>query len=348
MVSVMRKPAAAWAKRCEGKVDLDHDETRLSSQREALRSVPGHREPCVAILLSIFNGERYLDEQLRSYAAQTHGNWQLYWRDDGSTDDSATVMTAFAKARDNGQCVRLVEDGQLRATGSFLVLLRIALLGDAEYFAFSDQDDVWLPEKLAHAVAGLGKVATDRPALYFCARTLVDATLRPIGGTPTLRRPPSFPAALTQNVIPGCCMILNRAAAELIDAAEEPDSTWHDWWCYLVIAASGGLVIGGDVPGILYRQHPGNLVGEPRGFWPRAARAIRRGRGPFMTVFWRHVAALRARPGLLPDRTRALLTTIDRARGEGMIARLKALRIPGFVRQRWAETLVFRLWFLLG
>ena len=329
-------------------MDLDHDTTRSSSPHGTLELMHGPREPCVAILLSIFNGERYLGEQLRSYTAQTHGNWQLYWRDDGSTDGSTALMATFARSRPSGQCIHLAEDGQLRATGSFLALLRMALQGEASFFAFSDQDDVWLPEKLAHAVAGLGQVPTGRPALYFCARTLVDSNLQPIGDTPALRRPPGFPAALTQNVIPGCCMILNRAAAKLIEAAEVPDSTWHDWWCYLVVSASDGLVIGGDAPDILYRQHPGNLVGEARGFWRRAVRAARRGRGPFMTVFWRHVAALRARPGLLPEQTRTLLTTLDRAGREGMVARLKVLRTPGFVRQTWLETLLFRLWFLFG
>jgi hypothetical protein len=329
-------------------VDLDLYATRFSAQSGTLEPMNGPREPCVAILLSIFNGERYLGEQLRSYTAQSHGNWHLYWRDDGSTDASAALMTAFANGRGRGQCIRLAEDGQMRTTGSFLALLRMALQGEASYFAFSDQDDVWLPEKLEHAVTALGEVAADRPALYFCPRTLVDSTLRPIGDTPVLRRPPGFPAALTQNVIPGCCITLNRAAAELIDAAEVPDSTWHDWWCYLVVAASGGLVLGGDAPDILYRQHPGNLVGEPRGTLRRAARALRRGRGPFMTIFWRHVAALQTRSGALPDRTCSLLTIIDRAGDEGIVARLKALRIPGFTRQTWLETLLFRVWFLLG
>jgi hypothetical protein len=329
-------------------VDLDHDVTRLSCPHGTLEPTIGSREPCVAILLSIFNGERYLGDQLRSYTAQTHGTWQLYWRDDGSTDGSAALMAAFARGPGRGQCVHFEEDGQLRTTGSFLALLRASLQGEASYFAFSDQDDVWLPEKLAHAVSGLSRVAADRPAIYFCARTLVDSTLRRIGETPALRRSPGFPAALTQNIIPGCCMILNRAAAELIDAAEAPESTWHDWWCYLVVSASDGIVIRGDAPDILYRQHPGNLVGEARGIWRRALGAIQRGRQPFMTVFWRHVAALRARPGLLPEGTHTLLVTIDRASRGGIVARLRALRTPGLVRQTWLETLVFRLWFLLG
>jgi glycosyltransferase involved in cell wall biosynthesis len=153
----------------------------------------------------------------------------LYWRDDGSTDQSPAIVAEFAQRVGKGRCSHAPEDGQLRSTGSFLALLHTALRDEADYFAFSDQDDVWLPEKLAHAVAALAEEAADRPALYFCDRTLVDESLRSIGRPPRLRRPPGFPAALTQNIIPGCCMVLNRAAAELIDATVAPAPTWHDW-----------------------------------------------------------------------------------------------------------------------
>ncbi len=123
---------------------------------------------------------------------------------------------------------------------SFLALLRMALGGPAAFFAFSDQDDVWLPEKLAHAVAALADLPRGHPGLYFCARALVDSTLAPVGEVLAPRRPPGFPAALTQNLAPGCCMMLNRAAGELIDRGPVPEGTWHDWWAYVVVAAYGG------------------------------------------------------------------------------------------------------------
>ena len=302
---------------------------------------------CVAILLSTFNGERYLAEQLASFTAQTHTDWRLYWRDDGSSDGTGALMTDFA-AVSAGRCVTCAQGDRLRATGSFLALLRLALPGRAAFFAFSDQDDVWLPEKLAHGVAALGALPADRPALYFCARALVDATLTPIGQVLAPNRRPGFPAALTQNLAPGCCMMLNRAAATLIDAAAVPDGTWHDWWSYIVVSACGGAVIAGNTPDILYRQHGLNLVGEPPGFWRRTAAAVRRGRGPFMTLFWRHIDALQAGSVPLPNQTCALLTVIERGKRGGFLARLKALALPGFVRQTWAETLLFYLWFLLG
>jgi hypothetical protein len=67
-----------------------------------------------------------------------------------------------------------------------------------------------------------------------------------------------------------------------------------------------------------------------------------------MTLFWRQIAALQACPAPLPDRTRRLLAIIARANQGGLVARLRALCIPGFVRQTWAETMLFRLWFLLS
>jgi hypothetical protein len=302
----------------------------------------------VAILLSTFNGDRYLASQLESFTTQTHADWVLYWRDDGSSDGTVAVMAEFASGPGAGRCVACPEGGRMRPTGSFLTLLRQAMGGPAAFFAFADQDDVWLPDKLAHGVAALSGVPVDRPALYFCGRALVDAELVPVGQVLAPRRPPGFPAALTQNLAPGCCMMLNRSAAALIDAAAVPEGTWHDWWAYLLVSAHRGAVIAGNTADILYRQHSFNLVGEPLSFWHRTAAAARRGWRPFMTLFWRQVAALRAGPAALPDETLLQLEVIERAHRGGLPARLRALCLPGFIRQAWAETLLFRLWFLLG
>src|ERR1700677_2310303 len=98
-------------------MDLDYNTRYLPSPAKALESAHGSDESCVAILLSTFNGERYLAEQLRSFIAQTHGNWRLYWRDDNSTDRSPDMMAAFGGHVARGQCIRLPENRKLRATG---------------------------------------------------------------------------------------------------------------------------------------------------------------------------------------------------------------------------------------
>ena len=223
-----------------------------------------------SVCMATFNGETYVGRQLESILDQLSADDEVIVVDDCSTDGT---IEAVRRLNDPRIAVH-VNDRNRREVYSFS---RAISLARHQNIFLSDQDDVWLPEKLAHAASALKQVVESRPALYFCARTLVDSELRPIGPGPALRRPPGFPTALTQNVIPGCCMILNRAAAELIDAAQAPDRTWHDWWCYLVVSAGGGLVIRGDSPDILYRQHAGNLVGEPLRFWRRTVAAMRRG-----------------------------------------------------------------------
>ncbi len=324
---------------------MPFDTTRSSPTRALqLNGAP----PLVAILLSTFDGARHLNEQLNSYSAQTHSNWRLYWRDDGSSDESAALVEAFAAGQGYGRCVRHDGTGCLMASNSFFALLRMSVEESAEYFAFSDQDDIWLPNKLAHGVAALCLVPSGKPALYFCARTLTDESLVPLIQAPFPRRPPGFPAALTQSVAPGCCVIVNRAAAELIGKSPVPYGTWHDWWSYIVVAASDGVIIAGASPDILYRQHGRNLVGEALSLWRRGVGALRRGRGSYLDRFWRHVAALHAWDAPLSEQTRAHLAIIERARHGGLLARISALRVPGLVRQTWLETQVFRLWFLWG
>jgi xanthine dehydrogenase YagR molybdenum-binding subunit len=113
----------------------------------------------VAVLLSTYNGERYLPEQLGSLLAQTHRDWALLWRDDGSEDGSAAVVRDFAAEAAGGRCTEAAIAGRLGPRESFFALLRAALAGDFSGFAFADQDDVWLPRKLAAGLAALADPA---------------------------------------------------------------------------------------------------------------------------------------------------------------------------------------------
>jgi glycosyltransferase involved in cell wall biosynthesis len=303
----------------------------------------------VAILLSTFRGERFLQAQLDSFVAQTFGAWTLFWRDDGSDDNSVTIMEAFAEGPGKGRCVRITEPVErVGASTSFLILLDAAVGAGAKCIAFADQDDVWLPEKLARAKVALESVPGAEPALYCAQQLLVDAGLNRIGESPPPKRQPDFPAALAQNIAVGCTIMLNRAAAQLVAASEAPSATIHDWWCYLVVSAAGGRLLIDDVPVVLYRQHGGNLVGSPIGTRRRAIAAIRRGPGVFMGLFRAHVAALSQQAALLSPRARRDLGRIERALRGGLMQRLRVLAMPNLRRQTWHETLLFRLWFMLS
>jgi glycosyltransferase involved in cell wall biosynthesis len=301
----------------------------------------------VAILLSTFNGERFLDEQLASLQAQTVTDWRLYWRDDGSSDGTGEVMAAFRARLGPDRVVAVPNEGRLGASASFLHLLRAADADAADFVAFADQDDVWLPEKLAR---GLDTLATRPPgtaALYFARQVLVDANLQRICLSSPLRQAPEFPASLTQNVATGCTLMLNRAAIQLIAASRAPATTLHDWWCYLLVTAAGGVALFDSTPVVLYRQHGQNLVGAPASWLRRVAGALHRGPQAFMNVLRNNVAALAEQPQLLSEQAREQVATIARALDGGALRRLPVLRMRGLVRQTWSETALFRLWFLL-
>jgi glycosyltransferase involved in cell wall biosynthesis len=301
----------------------------------------------VAILLSTWNGAAYLTDQLASFLRLNGPDWRLYWRDDGSEDRSVDIVRAFGAAEGTGRLMdRNDNRGRIGITASFLSLLRRAPPGSI--VAFADQDDVWLPEKLARGVRALEAVAAGTPALYCARQSLVNAALRPIRLSARLTEPPGFPQALTQNIATGCTVMLNADAVSLIAGAREPPDTLHDWWAYLVVTAAGGRVLIDDEPTVLYRQHAGNAVGVPLSPWRRAVAAVRRGPGVFMRTFRQHADALRGQPEILTPAAREALEMISRGLCDGWLPRLRALRHPGLRRQSFAETQLFRLWFLLG
>jgi glycosyltransferase involved in cell wall biosynthesis len=305
----------------------------------------------VAILLSTYNGSGYLTPQLDSFIAQTHPRWTLYWRDDGSADATPALLTQFAARAGNERCVQGGGGpARLGIADSFLALLRTALptLAEGDAVAFADQDDVWLPEKLARGMSALAEVPPGVPALYCARQVLVDEHLQQIGLSPEFNRPPGFPAALTQNIATGCTILLNHAAATLIGGSRPLPGTLHDWWSYMLIAGAGGVVLTDDAPVLLYRQHPGNAVGAQRSRIRRAMAAARRGPGPFMTDFRRHLDSLAAHEAVLTASARQDIAVLRQAVAGGMRQRMAALNLPGLRRNHWSEGMLFRLWFMIG
>ena len=303
--------------------------------------------PPVAILLSTYEGERFLVPQLHSLLSQTHRDWVLYWRDDGSSDGSRQVMRDFLGRLSPDRAVVLDENVRVGATESYMRLLRRAYADGQPLMAFADQDDVWLPEKLARGVAELATVPDETPALYFARQVLVDARLRRIAMSYRVRRAPGFPASLTQNLATGFTVLMNRAAMGLLANSTAPMGSLHDWWSYIMVSAHGGRLIADDEPTVLYRQHDTNTVGAPRILWRRGIAALRRGPEPFMRLLRGYVVTLSAQADRLDPLARDQLARIAHALEGGPFRRLSVLGMPEFRRQTALETLLFRVWFLL-
>src|SRR5262249_4800134 len=127
------------------------------------------REPAVAILLCTKNGEAFLREQLESFEDQTYKNWFLVVSDDGSADNTPNILNSFAQGRPRNTMLR--EGPRQGACANFLSLATDPSI-NAEYFAFSDQDDIWYKDKLERALNWLITIPVNVPALY-CARTKI-------------------------------------------------------------------------------------------------------------------------------------------------------------------------------
>jgi len=218
----------------------------------------------IQVLMSTYNGAMYLREQLDSILKQDCGELgtaelSVFVRDDGSSDGTQDILKEYEKKY--SEQVRWVQGKNKGVISSFFELLQKAD-ESVDYYAFSDQDDYWMPDKLSSGIRLLDQAGDkETPALYCCRPKLVDEHLREL--TESIKRPPvcpSFGNALLENVVTGCTAILNASLRKLV-AAELPKFTvMHDRWLYLA-ASCFGIVVYDETPHICYRQHGGNVVG---------------------------------------------------------------------------------------
>lgn len=285
----------------------------------------------VAILLGTRNGNRFLREQLQSYARQSHEDWSLYVSDDGSSDSTRDTVTDFASSQETRVTLR---DGPRQGFCiNFMSLAQDPAVG-ADYFAFSDQDDVWLSDKLERALAFLDHLPSTIPTLY-CSRTrLVDEERRPLGLSPLFIKAPSFQNALVQNIGGGNTMVFNAAAKKIVESIPETGAVSHDWWLYQIISGVGGVVIYDPEPSLEYRQHAGNILGSNAGLRARLRRLRMLLSGRMKRWNDTNIGALELlRPQLTPI-NQAVLDDFIAARGARPLPRrLHYFRKSGVYRQ---------------
>lgn len=303
--------------------------------------------PSVLILMGTRNGAAHLPAQLASFEAQDGVDWMLWASDDGSQDATPAILEAF-RIRHPGR-VRLIEGPQMGSAANYLTLLARGDLPDIPV-ALADQDDVWLPHRLARGLSHL----TDGTATVVAGTTIrVDAQLRPLDPSPLPPRRPCFANALVQNVLAGNTMLLDPRAVVLIRRSAQAALTHgvrhHDWWIYLVAAGAGVRIVIDPVPGVLYRQHDANHMGAHRGLGAFCRRVGNVRRGDWRNWVTRNLAGLDAVRGLLTPEAQALRDDFARLRAlPSGLARLQALRRAGIRRQTPAQDAALQLMALLG
>lgn len=219
----------------------------------------------VTVLLSTYNGGNYLAEQLDSLVAQQGVDVDILVRDDGSTDNTRELLD---KWQERGALTWYTSEN-LGPGKSFIHLLKSAAPGG--YYAFCDQDDVWLPEKLKltmEKMLAVEKTNPGKPVIVHTDMYVVDERLnivhdsfwRSSGLRPDILR--TFPYLCVCNSVNGCTIVMNSTARELIlEKYVEQELIIHDVISALTVSYYGGIIDYIEAPTVLYRQHSSNVVG---------------------------------------------------------------------------------------
>ncbi|MCH2095405.1 MAG: glycosyltransferase [Rhodobacteraceae bacterium] len=301
----------------------------------------------VRIQMATYNGADFLAEQLASFLAQKHDDWSLTVSDDGSTDGTRDILERF-QARNRDREIQILDGPGRGSAANFLSILHRDKVPKGAYVALSDQDDIWMAHRLKRALAVMNTGGDATAQIYASRTALIDKDLSWRKLSKRHRFDPAFGNALVQNVLAGNTIVMNPAAAQI--AAETAQTAlrfvppFHDWWLYLLLSGVGADMINDLRPGVLYRQHAGNVIGAHRG----TGRALRRlgmiADKRYARWIDRNITAL--------SRCGALLTsdnqeTLDRfhtwRRQGGRYASLQSLKETGVWRQTGAGNAILVL-----
>ncbi len=297
----------------------------------------------VAILLSTYNGEKYLREQIDSILAQTYDNFELIVRDDGSKDSTVEIVKEYMEKSDKE--ITLMVGKNLGFIKSFFELLKHS---DADYFSFADQDDIWLPNKIELAVNSLNKLDDTKPNMAFSNVDYYDTEMNFMGNGDSKNKKPSFLNSLYECINQGMTMVINKTARDYIIKNIPEKCFFHDWWTYMICTAFGS-VVQDDVVTVKYRRAKTNATVEGQGkitllvwrikklFLGDGMKDIRKQQTIFKNIFYDN----------LSDENKKILDTFEEEKYNFFKA-LKKTFYPRKIRRKFVDDLSLRILFLLG
>nr|WP_255420555.1 glycosyltransferase family 2 protein [Pantoea deserta] len=292
----------------------------------------------VSILMGTYNGEKYLAEQLQSIASQTYTNWNLIVSDDGSTDSTCEIIEHFALKYPNK--VVLHKGPGKGFAANFLSMLQRSDI-DSDYYAFCDQDDIWLDGKLESAVMQLNSVPQNKYKLYGSRTKLIDSNGNCIGYSPCFKKAFCFNNALLQSYAGGNTMVFSRGLKQLFETfPADLKIVSHDWILYIICSAMNGVVIYDREPLILYRQHAHNLVGSNIGLLSKFRRFNRLFSGEFKIWSRMNCTALDCIKESMPNENQVNYVRFKSLK-KGLVKRIASFIFGGFYRQSFVETCAF-------
>lgn len=282
----------------------------------------------VNILMATYNGEKFLAQQIESIQKQTFKEWNLLIRDDGSSDKTCDIIRNFTAKDSRIRFINENEHHNLGVIKSFFTLVNYEV---ADFYFFSDQDDVWLPEKLSVSLEAAQHKASDVPLLVYTDLKVVNQELNILQDS--MIRAQSHHAnttllpELTENTVTGGTMMINHALAEKWFTPN--DILMHDWFLAL-LAASLGEIIYLDLPTQLYRQHDNNVLGART--MDKRFKILREGPKSIFTRYWKLIHDSQKQASLIVDKYGDIMTANDL---ELIKCFIKINKQPFMTRLRW-------------
>jgi glycosyltransferase involved in cell wall biosynthesis len=284
----------------------------------------------VAVLMCTYNGGKYITEQLHSIAQQGCEHLHLYISDDGSTDDTLEKIAAFP--REGFAAIKAFSGPRTGCADNFMAMVCNATI-QADYYAFSDQDDIWEHNKLQLATEFLQEIDKEKPALYCSRSRIVNAHNQHLTLSTLNERKPSFSNALVQCIAGGNTMVMNQSARNLLLNAGKVKVKSHDWWAYQLVSGAGGEVFYHSFPSVRYRQHDHNVSGENRSLKALWLRLKLLFRGDYKEWIDMQVRALLKSYHTLTPENKAIFTLFHQSRNRWILPRIYGLSQSRIHRQ---------------
>ncbi len=312
----------------------------------------------VQVLLSSYNGEEYICEQIDSILRQKDVDVRLLIRDDGSTDHTPTIIREYAKEYPNVSYIRGKNCG---VVASFF---RLFELSDpmVNYYALADQDDVWDEDKLKIACDKLAELepkhgkskkkhksgnnnskTAELPLLYCCSSQPTTDTLEEIPGFKEAGKEliPDFKNAIIENIARGGSLVFNQCLMSSVRIPMPKNVFMHDWWLYLVATCFGKVIYDSEAH-YKYRQHSGNVLGASPNGLNKARRRLKQSKTNGGHI--RRQMESFARIYKIPD-DKAEAVNIILNYQKSFKQRLKGFSGKYLFRQNKKDNLIFRLLF---
>lgn len=295
----------------------------------------------VAVIMSTYNGEKFIREQIDSILEQTYKNIEIIVRDDGSTDKTKDIVKKYQKKHKN---IKLIEGENLGFIKSFFELLKIA---EADYYAYADQDDVWIENKIELAVNSLNRLDDSMPNMAFGNSDYYNEEMKFIGNGDKDKKY-SFLMSLFSCVTQGMTMTVNKKARDMIIEKMPKSCFFHDWWTYILCVSMGNVAYD-NITTVKYRRRKENATSE--------------GQGYFRLLIWR-VKNLVLKSGMkdikrqmlnfkefyyddLTDENKKILDLFSNEKYNFFVALKKAF-YPKRIRKKLLDDFMLRIIFILG